>query len=111
LSGATEAYEEYQQSGGGSFVKWDTKGTVVEGIFTAIEESTKYQGTHIGTVLTPEGNARFGINKALKDRLAPVKFGYRVRIEYTGDRKSKSGQNYHDFDVKYAAPKADKVPF
>lgn len=48
---------------------------------------------------TKDGVVTIGSLSALKNRIHPALVGKKLKITYNGEKKSKTGRNYKDFDV------------
>lgn len=88
---------------GGEYVKWETPGQVVEGIWRGTspgKPAPDGKPTMLGTIETPAGRVRFSATTVLKDRLELIHEGYAVRLTYTGTQKSKGGMSFKAFKVE-----------
>lgn len=75
-------------------VKWDTEGTIVEGMLVDKEE-TVYQGNTRGRYLmdTMEGMKVFLGGFILDQALRPVKVGTCIGVKYLGQEEKGRGEN------------------
>lgn len=89
--------KKWKQASGGTFHKWDTPGTFIEGV---------YRGTHagkfgdVGTLDTPSGPIMFGIKAALVFMLRPNLIGQEIRLVYNGPKVNQNtGKEFKDFTL------------
>jgi len=99
-------YEDDKASGDGEWMKWDTKGAEIEGVFKGLTPSTKY-ASKVGTIETDDGTVvRFSVSSLLEDKLQrnEVQVGVGCRIVYEGDAMGNKGQKYKTFTVQRRIP-------
>jgi hypothetical protein len=83
--------------GGGEIRKWETQGDTLEGIFRGIAPG---KFGDLGVLEEPDGKTvRFPVHTALQEKVAGLKEGQTVKIEYLGLHEGKSGRKYKDFMV------------
>jgi len=88
--------------GGGDLVKWTEKGQELEGIWRGT--TTGLYGD-LGLIETLDGKThRFPLHTVLGDRLARIREGAEVQIQYLGMETSKSGREFKNFEVMVADP-------
>jgi len=80
----------------GEFIKWTEPGQVVEGVFLGIEKS---DWREIGRVNAEGGPVAFSLTTALAGPLRKVNTGQSVQIQYVGEKMSKAGRMFKDFNV------------
>jgi len=82
-------------------VKFENAGDSVEGTFVNFAEGQgKDKNSCVYTLKSDEGEEhRFWGSKVLDDQLSKVSMGTYVKVDYKGKAKSKSGREYHDFEV------------
>lgn len=93
---------EWQESSGGNFMKFEKAGDKVQGILI---ERKPEQGDYKSTVYTVKNGdtlTSFFSNNLLDDKLKGKELGKtEVIVEFLGKKKGKSGREYNDFKVQY----------
>ena len=97
----------WRQVGQGQFLRWETPGQELEGVWVG-----QHDGTFgpLGTVDTREGRMTFPLHAALLERLRLIREGADVLIRYTGKQTSKSGRIFKGFEVFVAGDEATDHP-
>lgn len=101
-----EMVTEYEDLGGGTFLKWETIGQSVRGTFIGLEPGKFGQNVKLAT---EDGVVIFGRTRSMVavDALHP---GDDVSFEFTGTRPSKYAQPTKLFRIGRRKPQ-DEVPF
>lgn len=105
--------------GGGDFLNWKSKspGDGIEGIWQGVTPN-QFDGEDGSVRLADGRTVRFGMPTALARRFAgdiergdePIEVGAMVKIVYQGKKKSKKGNEFHDFTVYVDDTHAEHAP-
>lgn len=96
-----------QIGGGGSIIKWDHEGQVVEGVWAGTRDG---KFGLLGDVKQADGKVvSVSMGAVLTDRLAGVEDGEMIRIVYMGQGKTKTGGKLNLFDVFVDQPEDEPV--
>ena len=88
----------YREVGGGTFLRWEEEGTVIEGIWRGTSHWEKYN-SRLGKLEVDKKEVVFSYTKVLAQRLDDVKIGSKVKIKFTGSDKTKDGTAFKTFRV------------
>jgi hypothetical protein len=97
-----------QATGSTPIQKWQSIGQTIEGVYRGRRPTGKYKPLII--IETSAGERAYTSSDVLEKKLAGVKPGDRVHIEYLGKRKSQSGMEYGDFKVMVDAAQGLTMP-
>lgn len=93
----------WKKQGLGNFVKWETEGQSLEGIWKG-QHDGKFGP--LGDIETADGLKTFPLHTALLNQTENFKEGCLIRIEYKGKSTSKQGREFKAFDVWLDEPDA-----
>ncbi len=90
---------------------WDYKTEKeLTGVYISREENVGPNNSVLYQI-EKENGEKIGVwnNTVLEDKFQNIKIGDKVKIEYLGMSKSKTGKDYHDFKVYHKKGKAQEV--
>lgn len=114
-------FKSLKSSGGDINVKWDGEPFDIQGYYTSITENTgSKQNSTIYKIKDENGQEFiFWGSTVLDDQMSKIEFGDYIMVKYLGRAKSKSGSQYHNFEVlvdegasgvQETTPTASKAP-
>ena len=80
------------EGGGDNFMKWESVGQTLEGVWEGLSEG---KFGDLGCI----NGVKFPMHTVLDKALNEVEDGVKVKVVYMGMKTSKKGNRYKDFDV------------